>query len=129
MKNWLKTVAPVQFNSVIDALEELSDVALQRRRWNTNDHGEMSSFWEAQEGLFDDSGLGDEIEKGQSGLSSEILQSLEALSKALPKVDAHRTPDEIIDSPAMCQVRELAVTVLQLFRAEARQRSNVLEGP
>ena len=116
--NWLSTALRAQIETAIDALEELSDIGVQRRRWSRN-RGEMSSFTEAVESLFDDSGLGDEIEKGRSGLSAEAVTALAALSTALRTIDPKRMPDEVIRDPAMQKVRELAGTAMRLLRLES----------
>jgi hypothetical protein len=125
--NWLKNAPCIQIDKTIDALDELSNVELQRRRWNFNDQGEMSSFVEARESLFDDSGLGDEIEKGRSGLTTQTVAALAALSAALQEVDPDRSPNEVIDSQAMSRVRELAGEALELLRSEAGQPSDDTE--
>jgi hypothetical protein len=127
MNYWLRSVLLVQLKSAIDALEELGDAEIQRRRWNWNAQGEMSSFVEAVESLFDDSGLGDELEKGRSGLAAGTVATLTSLSTALENIDSNRSPNDIIDDPAMGTVRKLANDALRLLRSEASYRTSGVE--
>src|SRR5665213_4344881 len=116
---WIQGVLTVQLNGVIDALQELSDIETQRRRWNSSGEGEVSSFEEAIESLFGDSGLGSELEKGRTGLDAQTVAILNALEMALAKIAHHRTPDQIIGDPAMEEVRRLAREAMPLIRAQA----------
>jgi hypothetical protein len=116
--SWLTSASRPQLEMVADALEELGSIDLQRRRWDGNSQLEMSSFTDAVESLFDDSGLWDEIEKGRSGLAAETVDALRALSTALARVEGDQGPARTIDDPAMNDVRKLANDVLRLLRLE-----------
>src|SRR4051812_8553974 len=115
---WIQSAHPAQFKSAIEALEELSDVEIQRRRWNSTGEGEISSFVEAVQGLFTDSGLGPDLDKGRTGLDAPTVAILKALDAALAKISGYRAPDEIIVDPAMVDVRQLARTVIPWIRAQ-----------
>jgi hypothetical protein len=117
MKNtWIQNALSVQITGVIDALQELGDVDIQRRLWNSAEGDETSSLTEAVERLFTDSGLGSELDKGCTGLNAKTVYILNTLEKALAKVARHRPPNEIIDDPAMDEVRRLAKEAVALLQ-------------
>lgn len=122
--NWIQNVLAIQLNGVIEALQELGDIEVQRRRWNSDGRGEVSSFSEAIESLYGDSGLGDELEKGLTGLDASTVVNLKALDKALSKIAPYRKPDDIIGDPAMAEVRRLAREAMVSIRAQAKVRDN-----
>ena len=57
---------------VISCLQELADYDFQRRVWLASTGPAVSSFTEAVSGLFDDSGVGDALEKYSSVFSPDI---------------------------------------------------------
>jgi hypothetical protein len=110
---------------VREGLWELSDLAFQRRVWmGRGGVGEMSSFVEAVETLFDDSGLGDELERGRPVFGGEADGELRALSSLVDRIDEWRDPMEIIDDPLMAEVRERAAAILHLIPADGSATPN-----
>lgn len=105
---------PIKRTSVIESLRELSDRSTQRRLWLSSGASEVSSFAEAVEQLFTDTGLGDALDKGQTGLGALAEAALSKLDSALRKVDRSMGPDRLIDSPQMAAVRALASAALTL---------------
>ena len=103
--------------SVHDALRELSDRELQRRLWLSDGSGdsEVSSFAEAVEQLFTDTGLADSLHAGGTGLGAEADAALGELKMAVRKVGARHGPLQTIDDPAMAKVRTIASRLLGLL--------------
>jgi hypothetical protein len=101
---------------IIDSLRELSDRKEQERLWFSTGAGgsDVSSFTEAFCGLFDDTGLGDNLDKGTTGLGSAADAALEQLYVELRNVDQRAGPKEIIESGEMKRIRELAAVALRL---------------
>jgi hypothetical protein len=96
------------------ALNELSDVEYQARVWTGRGAGdEMSSFVECVERLFDDSGLEQALDAGDSVFGSQIDEQLRALGDLLVKIDSAQAPDELIDDPRMRLVRQRAASIAQ----------------
>ena len=94
-------------------LRELADEDFQRRVWTGRGApAEMSSFDEAVETLFDDSGLEPELGRGRPVFGSELDSKLLALRDLLQRIDADRYPDEIIDDPLMADARQRAAKIL-----------------
>jgi hypothetical protein len=108
------------------ALRELADEHEQRRLWlSTGADGEVSSPTECVCRLFDDSGLGDELERDRVVYTPGIDGRLTLLRKAMKRIDADRHPQALIDDPGMAEVRDLAAEVLTLlndlrYRPDAR---------
>jgi hypothetical protein len=100
---------------VADALRELSSRELQERLWKSSGNDEVSSFTEAVEMLFDDSGLGEQLDSHTTGWGAEIESALASLDRSLRRVDARRPPQELIDDPAMEEVRDGAAKALRLL--------------
>lgn len=97
-------------------LIELSSRVDQLRLWRSTGAPEVSSFSEALEQLFTDSGLDGPLHAGETGLGKECELRLTELEKALMSVNVHQTPDTLIDSPEMERVRELALKTLAAFQ-------------
>ena len=103
----------------IEALVELSDETLQRQRWLSTGEGEVSSFTEAVCGLYDDSGLGRKLERGQSFFGREVDASLRRFSETLRDVERLRGqlgPEAFIEHPDMGAVRAFALAILSQIK-------------
>jgi hypothetical protein len=109
---------------VVDALRELSDESLQRRRWLSSGEGEVSSFTEAVCQLFDDSGLGDELDKGREVFGHSIDDSLRQFDMMLSRLhDLERTisRESFIEHPEMAAVRSRASGLVRQLSASANE--------
>ncbi len=100
---------------ILECLKELSDRPFQESLWMGKIPSKQSSFTEAVEGLFTDSGLGDELSKGKTGFSEEAESKLRELEQQLSKVHRKGGPASVINDPAMPRVRDLAAHVLELL--------------
>jgi hypothetical protein len=107
------TVPPVVIQDLVDdALRELADEALQMALWTASTGPEVSSFEECVCTLFDDSGLGDELERGAVVYSSDLDQQLANLRRVLARVDGRRPPDAVLRDPSVARARSLAASIL-----------------
>lgn len=107
-------------NLILECLKELSDRQLQENLWMGRIPSQQSSFVEAVEGLFTDSGLGDELSKGKTGFSEEAESKLRELEQQLSKVHTKGGPASVINDPAMPRVRDLAAHVLEALKHEMK---------
>jgi hypothetical protein len=107
-------------NLILDCLKELSDRQLQENLWTGKIPNQQSSFEEAVEGLFTDSGLGDELRKGKTGFSTEAETKLHELERQVAKVDAKGGPTKVINDSAMPGVRDLAAVAFELLNHEMK---------
>ncbi|HEX5442955.1 MAG TPA: hypothetical protein VFW87_03960, partial [Pirellulales bacterium] len=100
--------------NAIHSLEELADIRMQHRRWLSAGGSEVSSFTEAVCQLFDDTGLGDALEKPDAPpvFSASIDDRLRELSKAVGRFDHEIEPQKQIDHPDMQTIRDLAARIL-----------------
>ena len=102
---------------VIESLRELSDEAFQRRVWLASSGPEVSSFVEAISGLFDDTGLGDILERPEQPpvFSPEIYDGLRELSQLIGR-EARSfqslSPHALIEHPKMREIRTIAGSIL-----------------
>lgn len=103
---------------IVECLRELSDLKLQRELWLSSGGDRVSSFVEAVEQLFTDSGLGDELESSATGLGSEAERALALLEKQLAKVNRRQSVLDMLNDPAMQCVRELAYEILKLLKED-----------
>jgi len=103
-----------------EALQELSDEELQRRRWTASE-GEVSSLTEAVEQLYDDSALILELEAGRVVYSPRIDDMLRELDMLLKKVDDMRPTEDVLQDPRMATVRQRAGTILREIDARGKQ--------
>lgn len=102
---------------VFECLEQLKNRELQENLWLGKVPNQQSSFEEAVAGLFDDSGLGIALEKGETGFSAATESRLRELSQQLSKVRA-RAPAEILRDLGFARVRDLAANILELMTKE-----------
>jgi len=107
----------VNRHAVQDAIRELSDRELQRRLWLSDGSGgsQVSSFIEAGERLFTDSGLAHALQAGKTVFGIEADAALGELDFALRKVDYKHGPSRTMDDPAMTEVRTIAARLLGLL--------------
>jgi hypothetical protein len=104
-------------SSILESLEELSDRSAQRRLWLSPGDGDVSSFTEAVEMLFTDTGLGDALDQRRTGLGGEAEEAPLQLERALRDVDRSLPPGLLIESAEMGRVRELAAFALTKLEA------------
>lgn len=107
---------------VLDCLTELSDYHLQDKLWTGKMPGLQSSFVEVVEGLFTDSGLEDELRKGTTGFSTELVAKLLEIDKRISKIPANCNDGEILNDPRMILIRELASNARLLLINESKQQ-------
>jgi hypothetical protein len=101
---------------VFDSLQELRDEKYQRRAWLSSSGPEISSFVEAICGLFDDSGLGDALDKEEVVFTGEIDRLLRELRQAVQATDQALPPAQLIIDKKMVAIRELATMLLHLIK-------------
>jgi hypothetical protein len=99
------------------ALRELADEREQQRLWlSTGTAGaEVSSLDECVCRLFDDSGLGDELDRDRVVYTPGIDGRLTLLRKAMKRIDSKRDPQAVVDDSRMAEVRNLAAEILTLM--------------
>jgi len=106
----------IYFKKVADGLVEFSSKEVQELLWN-KDHGNngshMSSFVEAGEGLFGDSGLSNALKEGDTeGINPSAVPLLKELDEKLRLIEYPRPEEQVINDPLMQEVRILAAKLL-----------------
>ncbi len=117
---------------VIEGLRELADIDFQRRVWLATSGPEISSFSEAICGLFDDSGLSSNLERGilSAVFSKNVYAKLNELGLLIDKVKydfLSLEPDSLIEHPQMQIVRDLASSILAQIQADENHNSFSLD--
>jgi hypothetical protein len=102
-------------SKIVDCLRELSDINYQKRVWLASTGPEISSYTEAVCQLFDDSGLGVELEKHDVIFSEDIDNKLRVLHTKLAEIDDSKAPFDIINEPKMKNIRLLSMELLKLL--------------
>ena len=99
---------------VREALAEMSDVDFQRRVWaGHGDMDEVSSFDECMSHLFDDSGIGDDLDRNSPVFDAAVDADLRTLLALVQRIDPLRHPDEVIDDPLMREARQQAASIMR----------------
>lgn len=108
------------WKSVREALIELADFELQQKLWMSEGSigTEVSSFAEAVDKLFTDTGLGDLLDKGTLGIGKDAETLLRSLEAELRKIDTSHGPLRTIYDPNMVNVRDLANRLLDMVPRE-----------
>ncbi len=109
---------------VKEALAELADATFQRRVWLGTGSADVGSLVEAMSQLFDDSGLGDALDKGERSIfgreTDAALVALEAKLKRLAAGSA--APAEILADDRLAEIRDAARDALfAIVRYEAEE--------
>jgi hypothetical protein len=114
-------MSTVDSQSVRDALRELGSVEDQRRLWlSTGSNGaEVSSFSEAVEQLYTDTGLSDALICDRTGYSQKLNERFRELKELLRTVNHGSGPTCTIDDPVMIAAGLLANEILQLMCEES----------
>ncbi len=102
-------------STIIENLEELSSVEIQKRRW-LGDGTEPSSLDEAIAELFDNSGFNDLAEKGEV-FGKDIDDRFLQLKSEYNKIQDIGDPNEVIDHPSMQKIRSLASQLLVMIKS------------
>lgn len=97
---------------ILEGLKQLSRKDVQEKLWLSDGSTEVSSFTEAVEILFTDSALGLALEEGSTGYSRVVENKFKELDMKLSKIKRKRPSIEIINDPAMDEVRALATEIL-----------------
>jgi predicted GTPase len=104
------------YSELIDsALRELSDERTQTTLWCSEGGSEVSSLTEAISRLWDDSGLGDAMERGVV-FDEAIDDRLRRLQQVLDILDESSPPPELLASPQLGVARSLATELLEALR-------------
>ena len=95
---------------ILQCLKELSDIEHQKRVWIRGEGAEVSSYSELSCQLYDDTLLGDLLEKASVVplFSKEIDSILNRLSITLDKIDGSLDAETIIQHPRWKQVLSLS---------------------
>ena len=107
--------------SVCDALRELGSIDEQNRLWLSSgaNGAEVSSFAEAVEQLYTDTGLAEALGCGRTGMSQDLNERFRKLREMLKTVNYRHGPSRTIDDPAMIDVRYLANEIFQVLGCES----------
>ncbi|MGE4409744.1 MAG: hypothetical protein AB7D33_04130 [Sphingobium sp.] len=108
---------PIDRESVRAALAEWASEGEQRRLWLSDgaNGAEVSSFSEARESLFTDTGI--DLDRGHVVFDATADAKLKKLDALISQIDANREPSQIIADPQMREIRVLASSLLDLIPA------------
>jgi hypothetical protein len=100
---------------VRERLDELARIEEQRRLWlSTGEDGaEVSTPVECCCTLFDSSGLGCALDRGENPYPPAIMEKFRKLDQLLKSVDMDQDDEDVMNSPAMVPVRSLAAEILR----------------
>lgn len=109
---------------VLECLYELSDIEFQRRVWIRAEGYEESSITELISQLFDDTGLGDSLEKSGNGtvFSSKIDSILTELSHLIDKIDFNIDIELLLNHSSWTEIRYLAAKAAQLIKSSIEKK-------
>jgi len=105
----------VLHHRVRERLDELARIEEQCRLWlSTGAEGaEVSTPAECWCTLFDSSGLGRALDRGENPYPPAIMEKFRTLDQLLKSVDIDQDDEDVMNSPAMVPVRSLAAEILR----------------
>jgi hypothetical protein len=101
--------------AVVECLQELSDLDLQRKAWLDANGPVLPDPGELICQLFDDSGLGDELQSGEA-FAPECDTALRELDQAVVRVDVEQPPRELLGSEPWHEITRKAAAALNEIR-------------
>jgi hypothetical protein len=107
--------------NLVEALSIVADGPYQTRLWQASE-GEVSTFTEALEVIFGDTGIGRDLDKGQQVYNPDIDACLLRLDKQMVNLGeaSDWDPRIILASDGIVAVRQLAADILyKIIRIEA----------
>ena len=110
----------ISATAVVECLRELADEKFQQRVWLASSGPEVSSFEEAICGLFDDTGLGDAIDRGQDVFGGEADNLLWLIGRQAAQIDRRWPPEQLLASEQLQRIRDLAAQASVLVQASQR---------
>ena len=107
----------ISLYEVRNALLHLSDYDMQHNLWLSDGSGgaDVSSFTEAIEQLFTDTGLYIALEKNETGFNPEILALFQSMDREIGNVATQNGPLQTLDDPAMGRIMMIATNLLSLL--------------
>ena len=100
-------------HGIKESLAGIADARFQEAAWTSTAGPIVSSLQEDISQLFDDTGLGSDLDKGALVFTAEIDDQLRALDRALAKLSEIAGPvEDILASEEMARTRSLAATTL-----------------
>ncbi len=108
----------VSITNLVECLTDLSDAVFQNRVWTGKSLTEESTFSELVCQTFDDTGLGDALNDDAIPLElgADATSTLRELAAAVREVDDTLPAAELVTSPQMQRVRNLASRALQQLK-------------
>ena len=103
---------------IFESLRELGDQKSQTRLWFRGNSNEQSSFMEAVESLYTDSGLGDELDKGRIVFSEEVDGKLTELRDVIQHIQSDTNGEAFVSSKEMSLIRDKANDILKRIEDE-----------
>ena len=100
---------------VLDCLNELSDKSYQERVWMASSGPEISSYIEAVNQLYGDSGLDFAYSKGEQVFGKDIDDRLKQFGTTLQMMPLNRHPLELIKDQRMIPIRQTAADIANLI--------------
>ncbi|NKB47071.1 MAG: hypothetical protein GKR77_04710 [Legionellales bacterium] len=111
----MKKEITVNVPLILDVLDELRDLEIQKKLWVIGDPHEVTSLQEAIVALYDDSVLDYALEKKDQVFTADIDSKLVTLYKLFSKLDRDRDAADIIYTEEWRIIRELADDLYHLI--------------
>jgi hypothetical protein len=103
---------------VIAALSELADAELRSRLWLSDGSTDVSSLDECACSLYDDSGLGDALDRESPAVYDMATDAdLRSLRRMLRLVDRDRAVTDVLADPVIHEAGDIAARLLPRVRS------------
>ncbi|MDL2321861.1 hypothetical protein LJC47_05895 [Desulfosarcina sp. OttesenSCG-928-B08] len=115
-------------NTMVLCLKELSDVEYQKKIWVRGEGPDVSSYTEAICGLFDDTGIGDQLDNIKSYgivISAALDPILQKISDLVDSIGGMETDADVLAHPKWPRVVALASQALKLTGESENMRSKL----
>jgi hypothetical protein len=103
---------------ILERLKELADKSFQERLWMASSGPEISSFVEAVNQLYGDSGLDTAFDKNEAVFGKDIDDKLKVFGTALQTIPHKGPPMNIINNEKMIPIRKIAANIATLIEQQ-----------
>ena len=104
---------------VLECLKELSDIDYQQRVWIEGTPNEVSGFNDVVAALFDDSALGESLEKNDVTFTIKADSMLRVFDKKIVSLPDSLSTKRLIELPQWNEITELAGRIYDQLESES----------
>lgn len=106
---------------IVSCLRDVANARLQQETWIHGRPGGPASPSELVSQLFDDTALGDYLDRGQPVFSPRVDSVLRSMSERVETMDLWTSPARLLEDPRWLELQQKAAEAVSLIEQEEQQ--------